>query len=136
MIAPVACDPDSALLPLQPPDAVQEVTLFDDQFNVVEPPGATPAGDALKLADGDVDELIVTFARATAPPPAPLQVIVNWVFAVIAGLVSLPLVPLLPVQPPPDAVQVSAFELVHDSVVVPPEETLVGLAVRFTVGGL
>jgi len=135
LIAPVACEPDSALLPLQPPDAVHEVVLLDDQLNVVEPPGATPAGLALNVADGAVEEVTLTVTFAKAPPPEPLQFKVNVVADVIAPVDAEPLTDLEPDQPP-DAVQLVAFVALHRNVVDAPDETLFASAVRFTVGGL
>lgn len=85
--------------------------------------------------DGEADEVTLTVARATAPPPGPLQFNVKVVLAVIALLVALPLIARLPVQPP-DAVQVSALLVDHESVVVPPELTVVGEAEKLMVGGL
>ncbi len=39
--AVVACVPDVAFAPFQPPDAVQDVALVDDQFSVAVPPCGT-----------------------------------------------------------------------------------------------
>ncbi len=121
--------------PLQPPEAVQLVTLAALQFSVVVAPGATPGGEALSCTDGDVLVETVTVALATAPPPGPLQFNVNVEFAEIAALEALPFTPLLPLQAP-DAAQVSALLEFHDSVVVPPDGTLDGFADKLTVGGL
>lgn len=74
-------------------------------------------------------------ARATAPPPGPLQFNVNVVFAVIAPLASLPLTARLPVHPP-DAVHASALFADQVNVVVPPELIVVGDADKLIVGGL
>ncbi len=131
----VVSDPLSALEPLQPPDAVQVVTFAEVHVRVVVPPGATPRGDALRVTDGDVAVVTLTVARATAPPPGPLQFNVKVVFAVIAALVNVPFTARLPVQPL-EAVQVSALLVDQDNVVVPPEATLLGLADRLIVGGL
>ena len=67
----VPCDPD------QPPDAVQEVALVDDQFNVALPPLATLVGLALKVTVGagaGADPDTETVADFEAVPPPPLQV--------------------------------------------------------------
>jgi hypothetical protein len=42
--APVACEPLIALLPDQPPEAVQDVALLDDQDSFDVPPAATVLG--------------------------------------------------------------------------------------------
>jgi hypothetical protein len=55
------------------------------------------------------------------------------VVTVSALVVALPLVALVPLQPP-DAVHEVALVLLHVSVDVPPDAILVGLAVSFTVG--
>ena len=47
----VVCDPLAACPPLQPPEAVQEVALVDDQDRVELPPLAIVLGLALKLTD-------------------------------------------------------------------------------------
>jgi len=46
--AAVGCEPLVANVPLQPPEAVQEVALVDDQVNVEVPPLGTVLGLALK----------------------------------------------------------------------------------------
>jgi len=55
------------------------------------------------------------------------------VVAVSASLVALPLVALVPLQPP-EAVHEVALVLLHVRVDMPPDATRVGLAVKFTVG--
>jgi hypothetical protein len=72
--AAVSCDPDVAFVPLQPPDAVHEVALVDDQASVVVPPCATCAG----FADSDTvgtagAALTTTVAVRVVTPPAPEQ---------------------------------------------------------------
>ena len=44
--APVLCEPLVALVPLQPPEAVHEVALVEDQVSAVVPPEATDVGEA------------------------------------------------------------------------------------------
>jgi hypothetical protein len=68
-----------------------------------------------------------------ALPPVPLHVSVKIVFAAKAGVVSLPLVALLPVQPL-EAVQAVALVELQVSVDAPPLATLVGLALSVIVG--
>ena len=77
----------------------------------------------------------MTRARATAPPPGPLHVNANVVSAEIAPLRKLPFTGWLPVHPP-DAAHVSVLLVVHESLVVPPEGTLVGFVDKPMVGGL
>ena len=67
------CDPLVASLPLQPPEAVQEVAFLDDQDSVELLPLATVLGLALKLTVG-AGEVTVTVADCPALPPAPVQV--------------------------------------------------------------
>ena len=67
------CDPLVASLPLQPPEAMQEVAFLDDQDSVELLPLATVLGLALKLTVG-AGEVTVTVADCAALPPAPVQV--------------------------------------------------------------
>ena len=67
------CDPLVASLPLQPPEAVQEVAFLDDQDSVELLPLAMVLGLALKLTVG-AGEVTVTVADCAALPPAPVQV--------------------------------------------------------------
>jgi hypothetical protein len=55
------------------------------------------------------------------------------VAALSAPVVALPLMSFVPLQPP-EAVHEVALVLLHVRVDVPPDATLVGLAVSFTVG--
>ena len=73
MSAPVDCDPVVALLPLHPPDAVQDVALLDVHDSVELPPRATLLGLALRLTVGG-GALTVTVADWAALPRAPVQV--------------------------------------------------------------
>jgi hypothetical protein len=76
---------------------------------------------------------IVTVALAWAEPPVPVQLSVNVVAFVSAGVLALPAVGLLPLHPP-DAVQAVAFVVFHVRVLVPPLLTEVGDADSDTVG--
>ena len=67
------CDPLVASLPLQPPEAVQEVAFLDDQDSAELLPLAIVLGLALKLTVG-AGEVTVTVADCAALPPAPVQV--------------------------------------------------------------
>jgi hypothetical protein len=71
--APVDCDPLTALVPLQPPLAEQEVALLADQVSVELLPEEIALGPALRLTVG-ADADTVTEAVCTAVPPGPVQV--------------------------------------------------------------
>jgi hypothetical protein len=68
----VACEPFTALLPDQPPEAVHEVALVEDQVNVAPLPLVTVLGLAAKVmvGAGDVTD---TVADCAALPPLPVQ---------------------------------------------------------------
>ena len=67
------CDPLVASLPLQPPEALQDVAFLDDQDSAELLPLAIVLGLALKLTVG-AGEVTVTVADCAALPPAPVQV--------------------------------------------------------------
>ena len=48
----MAEEPEVALVPLQPPEAVQLVTLLELQDNVLDDPAATDVGYALNVTEG------------------------------------------------------------------------------------
>jgi len=77
----VLCEPLIALLPLQPPEALQEVAFADDQFNVEAPPLAIVLGLTVKLTVGATVET-ETVADCVALPPAPVQVSTKVLLAV------------------------------------------------------
>ena len=77
----------------------------------------------------------MTVVDALADPPAPVHVRLKVVAAVIAVVCWLPLVDLVPDQPPV-AAHVVAFALVQVSVEGLPLVTGVGLAVSVTEGGV
>jgi hypothetical protein len=124
--APVDCEPLSALLPLQPPDAVQAVALLLDQVSVEAPPAFTLLGVALSVTVGALPET-VTVADCVADPPAPVQVSSYSVVFVRVPVDIVPLVATLPCQPP-EAVHVVAWEDVQVRVELPPLLTVVGAA--------
>jgi hypothetical protein len=76
---------------------------------------------------------IVTLVVALPVPPIPRHVNVKLVRLVSAAVVVVPLVGWAPDQPP-EAAQLVAFAALHVNVDVPPLATLVGFAVRETVG--
>ncbi len=71
--APVLSEPLVALLPVQPPEAVQEVALVEDQVRVELAPLATVLGLAERVTEG-AGVVTDTVADCAALPPAPLQV--------------------------------------------------------------
>jgi hypothetical protein len=60
-------------LPLQPPEALQEVAFVDDQLNIEALPLAIVLGLAAKLTVG-AGEVTETVADCVALPPVPVQV--------------------------------------------------------------
>ena len=67
------CEPLTGLLPVHPPEAVQEVALVADQVRVELLPLITELGLALRLIVGAGD-FTDTVADWAALPPAPEQV--------------------------------------------------------------
>jgi hypothetical protein len=70
--------PDVAFVPLQPPLAVQDVALVEDQVSCVLPPDATLVGLADRLTvgvggGGGGAALTVTVAEREIEPPVPVQ---------------------------------------------------------------
>jgi hypothetical protein len=63
-----------AIVPLQPPDAVQEVALVDDHVKVDVAPLLTVLGLAESVTTG-ADWVSDTVADCDALPPVPVQVI-------------------------------------------------------------
>ena len=99
--APVLALPEIAFVPLQPPDAVHDVALVDDQVNVLLPPLATLVGDADSETVGDgVDAVTVTDLLDWDVPPAPVQLSVNVELALNAPVPGDPNVAFVPLQPP------------------------------------
>ena len=109
------------------------MALVDVQVRVDALPLATLAGLALNDTVGAGGAETVTVADCDAEPPVPVQVSVNFVVAVRAGVACEPAVASEPLQPP-EAVQ--AVALVDDQVNddVEPLWTVAGFAVRVTVG--
>ena len=70
--APVDCVPLTALEPVQPPLAVQEVALVADQLSVAAAPLVTALGLPEKVTVGE-GAITDTVADCTAVPPAPVQ---------------------------------------------------------------
>ena len=72
--APVVCDPLTALVPDQAPEAVHDVALVEDQVKVELPPLVTVLGLALIVTVAVGLGLTVTVVDCAALPPAPVQV--------------------------------------------------------------
>jgi hypothetical protein len=133
---PVDCVPDVAFVPDQPFDAVHEVALVDDQVRVDAAPELIEVGFAVSETVGAGIAPPVT-AIVTAPYPVVpsllVQVSEKRVSAFSAPVLLEPFVAFAPDQPP-DAAQLAAFVVVHESIVDPPALMLIGLAVMLTVG--
>ena len=124
------CVPLVALLPLQPPEAVQEVALVELQVSVEAPPVATTDGFATNVAVGTT---LTTTVETPLVPPVPLHVKEYELGIVIAPVLCVPLVALVPLQPPV-AVHDVAFVELQVSVDAPPLAMDVGAALRDAVG--
>jgi len=113
---------------------VQLVALVEDQVRVADEPLVTLVGLAVRLTVG-LGTTSVTWALSAAAvvPLAPLQVSVKIVELVRAPVLALPLVALLPDQPP-EAVQLVALLEVQTRVADEPLLTVVGAAIRLRVG--
>ena len=112
--APLVFEPAVAIEPVQPPDAVQAVALLVDQVSVELLPLVTLLGLAVRVMLGAV-AATVTVAVCDAEPPVPVQVSMKFVVAVKVAVLCEPLVANAPFQPP-DAVQLCASVVFHDSV--------------------
>jgi hypothetical protein len=130
--APVVWEPLIALVPDQPPEAVQAVAFFDDHVKVDAAPFATVLGLALKLTVG-AGAVTDTVADWLALPPVPVQVSTYVALADRAPVDCEPDTALLPDQAPEAAHEVA---LVADQVRVDaaPLNTELGLAASVTVG--
>jgi hypothetical protein len=118
------------LEPLQPPEAIHEVALLLDQVSVEERPDFTLLGVALSVTVGALAET-VTVADCVADPPPPLQVSSYSALLVRVPVDILPLVGMLPCQPP-EAMQTFAPADFQERVELPPLLTVVGAAVNVT----
>jgi hypothetical protein len=129
--AALDCEPLIALLPDQPPEAVQAVVLVDDQVSVVAAPLLTVLGAAERLTVG-AGVLTDTVADCVALPPLPVQVSPKVSLAVRAPVDCEPLTALLP-DHAPEALQEVALADDHVKVELPPLATVLGLAPMLTV---
>jgi hypothetical protein len=129
---PVDCEPEVALAPDHPPDALQAVAFAELHVNVALAPVATALGPTLKLTVG-VGDLTETVAAWEALPPVPLQVRMYVALASTAPVDCEPVVGLLPDQAP-EAVQDVACAALQLKVARPPLLTVLGAALRVMLG--
>lgn len=130
--APEDCEPLSALLPDQAPEAVQAVAFLVVQVSVDAAPELTELGAALSVTSGANPET-VTVAVWVAEPPGPVQLSSNSVVLGSAPVDQVPLVATVPLQPP-EAAHCVAFCELQVKEDIPPLLTVVGEADRVTVG--
>ena len=131
---PTLCEPVMVLVPDQPPDALQVLTLTPVQLSVEFVLRATLRGFADRLTEGPPLDVTVTLAvLAAVSAPAPAQVRVKLAFAVRLPVLCVPDVPREPLHEP-EAAQLVAFVVVHVSCEAAPDCTEVGDAVSVTVG--
>jgi hypothetical protein len=124
--APVLAVPLAALVPLQPPLAVHEVALVELQVKVAAAPLATLVGLADSAAVGRACAATVTVAvAAVLVPPGPEQVKEYVVLAVRAPVLWVPLVALVPLQPPLAVHEVAWVELQVNAAAAPLSTTVV-----------
>jgi hypothetical protein len=124
--------PEVALLPVQAPEAVQEVAFAEDQVSAEDPPLVTDVGFAASDTVG-AGGVTVTVADALATPPSPVQSRANVLVLVNAPLDWLPEIVLGP-DHAPEARQEVALAEDQVSVEDPPLATDVGFAASDTVG--
>jgi hypothetical protein len=133
--APVETVPSSDWGPFHAPEAVQLVALVLDHVSVDALPFATLVGDALKVSVGaGVPAEITTMTLCVMLPPVPVQASVKVESIVSAPVEAVPLSDWGPLQAP-EAVQLVALVLDHVSVDALPLATLVGEALKVSVGG-
>jgi hypothetical protein len=130
--ADVVFEPRVATVPLQPPEAAQDVVFADDQVNVDVAPLLTVLGFAERVTVGAA-RLTETVVDCAALPPAPVQVIPKVLLAVSAPVDCEPLTALLPDQAP-EAVQEVALAADQVNVELLPVVTVLGFAAMVTVG--
>jgi hypothetical protein len=132
VIGCVTVEPFVDFSPLHEPAAVQLVALVLDHVSVEVAPEATEVGVADKVTVGGCSTSTTTVDEVL--PPGPEHVRTNVLFWLSVADTWLPDTFLLPDQAP-DAVQLVAFVLDQTSVVVSPDLTLLGVAVKVTIGG-
>jgi len=129
---PVDSVPETARLPDQSPEAVQEAASVEPQLSVEALPLLIDAGAAVSDTVGTGST--VTATDALALPPRPVHVSEYVLLAVSAPVDRVPEVPLAPDQSP-EAVQDPALVEDQASTEAEPLGTDPGVAVNVTVGG-
>ena len=129
---PVDCDPLNDFLPDQPPDVEHDVAFWLDHDNVEPVPTSTVLGLAVSVTTGANSET-VTLTDCVAEPPDPVQVSAYSVVLVSAPVDQVPLVAIVPRQPP-EAVQAVALAEFQLKVDAPPLTIVAGEADSVTVG--
>jgi hypothetical protein len=124
--------PEVALVPDQPPPAVQEAAFVEVQLSVVNAPLATVSGFAASVTVGSAG-VTVTVAVALPVPLGPVQERLKALVLVSAPVEALPDVARAP-NHAPDALQDVAFVEDQLRVADPPLVTEVGFAEIDTVG--
>jgi hypothetical protein len=130
--APLLWLPLVGRVPLQSPDAVQEVACAELQLSVVWPPAGMTLGFAASCAVGNALTLMVT-AAGRLVPPGPAHVSVYVASLLSAPVLCEPLTASGPFQSP-EALQDEALPEVQLSVADAPASIVVGDAVSETVG--
>jgi hypothetical protein len=124
--APVDQVPLVATAPCQPPEAVHAVACNAVHVSVDDSPFATVVGEAARVTAGTC-AVTATSAVCAAEPPGPVQVNMYLVSVVRGGVVVVPLIGCVPLQPP-EAEQVCALVALHFSVAGVPGSTLALIA--------
>ena len=109
MIGPTLCEPDAVFDPVQPPEALHELTFSPAHVSVELVLRATLRGLADNVTEGlppDVTDTATVLAAVV--PPAPAHDSVKLEFADKAPVLCVPEVPFDPVHAP-DAAQLVAF---------------------------
>jgi hypothetical protein len=133
---PTTSLPAGSLVPVQASKASQASASVDDQVRVEESFGLTESGLAASETvggGGGGNSSTVTVTDWVVLVPAPLQTKINVLVSTSGPTTSVPDVPLVP-DHAPDAVHELASVDDQVSVVVPLRLTLIGSAVRETVG--
>lgn len=137
--AGVVSVPEVPLVPVHPPDAVQEVALVDAHVRVVVFPATTDVGFAVMVTVGmegvaAVTKTLTVWGAVT--PPAPVHIKVYEVVVLMLVKVCVLEVALVPAHPrlPSVAVQVVASVEDHVRVVSSPAVMDVGRAEKVRVG--
>ncbi len=125
--------PESDLLPIHAPDAMQLVALAVDQLSVDVPPLSIRCGEAESVTVGNGGRTVTTVDCALVPP-APAQLSENVLVSTSAPDGALPEVGFAPPQAPL-AVQLVALVELHVRVTPLPESTVASDALNTMVGG-